>query len=459
MAIAINQSPTSPNMANNNLVFTVSSTQVAQPQFQFVVDVRDEANTLIQRVKQQPNPSSYGVFDLAQIVKFSVGPADNIWKIQEATKSTGGSTKDFKILFGEEYGTSVSSSVTLYNGITTATGSLPPAKTAKSFYTTLDGLVNPNDKVAWNWNSGSKLDEHTINDTTFNFQFGLTDFPATQSVNTADYHTLSILNGNTTGAYPTGSSLDAQDIWAMYVTEYDISGSQINETIYYNDATNGNGGPRNVSSSIWATSYTSQSQETRMIHFPAGPQNFADSGNALDPDCAYYVCTFYEQATDGFRNDNGKWGTYRFDLNTDCSVYTPVRFAWKNVYGVWDYYNYTLVSTTTSNIERQSYEQSFVNFSSTSSTVGYNKARRGDSNYYNEITKQRTVESDWLNQTDADNLREMFFSADVYIQEGTDMLPVVMTNASITEKTNPAGQKLFKYTAEYRLANDEQPRL
>jgi len=458
MAITINQDPTSPNMANNTLVFSVSSTQVAQPQFQYVAQVRNEAGTLIQTVKQQPNPTGYGVFDLSQIVKFNVGPADDVWTITSAQDNAGrGCSKDFKIYFGEEYGTSTSSSVTSYTGVGTTTGSA--AVSGSNFYTMLDGLVNPNDKVNWNWASSSKLDEHTINDTTFDFQFGLTDFPATQSVNPTDYHTLSILNGNTTGVYPTGSPTVAQDVYVMYVTEFDISGSQVNETLYYNDATNGNGGPRNVSASIWADVENNQSQDTRLIHFPAGPQNFDDAGNTLDADCAYYVCTFYKQATDGLRNDNGKWGTYRFDLNTDCEAYTPVRFAWKNVYGVWDYYNFTLVSTTTSNIERQNYEQSFVNYSTTSTTVSYDKTRRGTRNYYNDITKQRTVESDWLNQTDADNLRELFFSADVYIQDVSTFLPVVMTNANITEKTNPRGQKLFKYTAEYILANDEQPRL
>jgi hypothetical protein len=455
MAITINQDPTSPNMANNTLVFSVSSTQVAQPQFQYVADVRNEAGTLIQRVKQQPNPTGYGVFDLSQIIKFNVGPADGVWKTTVAQDNSGrGCSKDFKIYFGEEYGTSASSSVTSYTGIGVATGSA--AVSGSNYYTMLDGLVGPNDKVSWNWASSSKLDEHTINDTTFNFQFGLTDFPATQSINTTDYQTISLLNGNLTGVT---SSLVAQDVWLMEVKEYDITGSEINTEQYYNNSDLGNGGPRVSNAQIWADVDQDQNQDTRLIHFPAGPQNFADAGNTLNANTAYYVCTFYEQATDGFPNENGKWGTYRFDLNTDCEAYTPVRFAWKNKYGVWDYYSYTLVSTTTANIERQNYEQSFVNFSSTSTSVSYDKTRRGNTNYYNEINKQRTVESDWLDQTYADLLNEMFYSADVYIQEGSDFLPVVMTNASITEKTNPRGQKLFKYTAEYRLANDEQPRL
>ena len=80
-------------------------------------------------------------------------------------------------------------------------------------------------------------------------------------------------------------------------------------------------------------------------------------------------------------------------------------------------------------------------------------------NYYNEITKRHAVESDYLTQEFADNLRELFFSTNVYVQEGTLFYPVVITNANVTEKTNARSQKLFRYTAEYQYANGERPRL
>ena len=457
MAITINQQPTSPNMANNTLVFSVNSGYVAQPQFQYVCDIKDASNNLIQRIKQQPNPTGYGVFDIGQILTNNVGPADPYWKIQSAQENAGrGCGKDFKVYFGEEYGTSVSSSVVLYNGVTNATGSLPPAKSGSGYYFTLDGLVNPNDKVNWNWNSGSKYNNRLIDDATFNVQYGLTDFPATQSIRSTEYQTIAFLNGNLNG---TSSSLNAQDIWAMYVTEYDVTGSLLQTTIYYNDSNNGNGGPRTDFTQIWADVYTSQNQDTRLIHFPVGPQNFLDAGNGLEPNTAYYVCTFYEQATDGGRNDNGIYGTYRFDLTTADCGYEGTRLAWKNKYGVWDYYTFPLAESTISNIERSTYTQTFVNFSSTSSTVSYDKSRRGATQFINKVSKQRTAESDWLNQEYADLLTELFYSTDVYIQDGTDMLPIVVTNATITEKTNPRTQKTFKYTLEYKLANDEQNRL
>lgn len=455
MAITINQDPTTPNLSNGNLVFAVSSAQASQPQFQYVCDIKDANGTLIQTIKQQPNPTSYGVFDLSMILTSNLGPTDGVWTITSAQDNSGrGCSKDFKIYFGEEYGTSVSSSVTSYTGIGVTTGSA--AVSGSNWYTMLDGTLNPNDKVNWNWNSGSKYTDTFINDETFNHQYGLTDFPATQSIDPTDYHTISILNGNVNGIT---NNFNAQDIYVMEVVEYNSAGTALASASYYNNETDGNGGPRNNASQIWADVDLLQTQDTRLIHFPAGPQNFADAGNTLNASTAYYVCTFYEQATDGALNPNGKYGTYRFDINTDCTSYTPVRFAWKNKYGVWDYFSFTLAEDVASSIERKEYKQSFVNFSSTSSTVSYDKTRRGMNNYMNKVTKNKVVNSDWLTQTYADLLTELFYSTNVYIQDGTEMLPIVIKNATITEKTNPRSQKLFNYSVEYTLANDIQARL
>ena len=447
MALSIFQSPTSPNIANNNLVYTVTSSQVNQPQFQYVCDVRDDNNTLIQRIKQQPNPTGYGVFDVGQICTFNLGPADNIWTISGFAPNTA-SAADFKVLFGEEYSVSVSGSSSLYNGVT-STPNLPPAVTVGSYLYTLYGALDPNDKVNWNWNSSSFAYNELLNDNTFNRQVGLTDFPTTQSVRLEDYQTISFLNGNLFG---TGSSLNTQDIYVARITQYDSAGSQVDQSEIYNL------NPRTSSGQIWSNVWLSQSQETRLVHLGVGPQN-VDAAVTLDPDVSYYTIQIFEQATDTTINTNGKYADYRFDIVDASCSYPGVRFAWKNKYGVWDYYNFTLAESTTANINRSSYEQTFIPFNTTTTTAAYNKSRRGKTNFLNKITKARTAESDWLNQTYADLLMEMFYSADVYIQSGSVFLPVEITNASVTEKTNPRTQKLYKLTAEYRYANDTQHRL
>ena len=448
MAITINQQPTTPNLANADLLYSVSSNRSSSPQYQFVIDIKDANNTLIQRIKQQPNPSGYGVFNVGQILSTQLGPTDNVWSVTESVANTA-CGKDFKVYFGEEYGSSVSSSVTLYSGNSDVVGA--PAKTGSQYYFNLDGHLNPNDAVDWNWNSGSKYDEELTDDITFSHQNGLTSFD-TSSVYAGDYHTISFLNGNLDGVAKTGS---AQDIFSYYIKEYDSSGVLISSSLFYNTA-----GPRPFpyTGSTWVNVYTSQSQATRLVHIPCGPQNLADAGFSLDSSTSVYNLTVNAQATDGFTNDNGVFGEYRFEIG-ECSGFEPVRFAWKNEYGVWDYYNFTKATNRTSNISRESYNQTFVDFSTTSTSVSYDRARRGRTNYYNEITKNRQANSDWLSQTDADNLREMFFSTNVYVYHNSSWIPVVITDANITEKTNNLSQKTFQYSVNYNHANEVRPRI
>jgi hypothetical protein len=450
MALSLQQYPTSPNVTNNNLVYLCTSTQVTQPQFQFVVDIKDESDVLIQRVKQQPNPSSKGVFDLGNILSTQLGPTDEAWKTTtpQANTFSGG---DFNIYFGEEYGTSTSSSVTLYTGVGATVGD-PGVTIPTQINFLLDGFANPNDLVDWNWNSGSKYEEEDPgDDVTFTHQFGLTDYDV-NSVRVGDYGTISFLRGNLNGNGDNPNS--AQDVFAATYRQYDSSGALLDTDILYDTFS----GLRTLQTQFWSDVYTSQDENTRLVHYPAGPQNLEDVGVPILGDTAYYTVTFNSQATDSFVNADGVWGEYRFDITTANCGYDGVRFAYKNQYGVWDYYNFALAETTVGGVERQEYKQTFVDYSNTDNDVAYDRARRGKNNYYNKVTKQRTANTDYLTQVDADNLRELFFSTDVYVQDGTAFLPVVINNVSVTEKTNPRSQKLFRFTAEYQYANGQRSR-
>jgi len=448
MAITLSKYPTSPNLVNGYQIYSVSSNQTTQPQFQFVMDIKTNGGQLIQRIKQQTNPNNRGLFDIGRILTTQFNPTDEVWKIQNATTNTN-CAQQFKVFFGEEYGTSVSSSVTLYNGAGSAGN---PAVTGSFYYFELGGTQDPNNLENWNWQSGSKyIYTDTQDETEEEYQFGLTNFD-TSSIRDTDYHTISFLNGNFTGQADAAVTSDyAMDVYIMRVQEYNITGSLTNTMYWYNaDYGSGNGGPRTSPSQLWVDCYDSQSASTRLIHFPAGPANFLDDGNPLDPNTTYYTCDFFDQNTSGSLGSK-RWGSYTFNIENNCD-YEGTRFAWKNEYGVWDYYNFTLVQTANTDVERNSYQQSYFDFGG--STATYDKQRRGESQYYNKLTEKYTAESNWLNQSDADNLRELFYSANVYVQSGSEFLPIVITNTNVVQKKNIVGQKLFKYTAEYQYANN-----
>lgn len=204
-------------------------------------------------------------------------------------------------------------------------------------------------------------------------------------------------------------------------------------------------------------------------------------------------------STFDIRRYNIDWSNFPNHYN-NCG-YEKKQFVWVNKYGAYDYYTFTLAESITDDIERQGYKQSFLDFSTNTNTIDFDKSRRGNTQYYNKPTQRYTVESNWLTQEEADAVREMFFSTDVNVLDKTtsqyisdneylfqangqpaaasnnlklpqnlsdtnvrmfdqvQQLPIVVTNASVTEKTNPRTQKLFRYTVEFEYANDLKPRV
>ena len=460
MAITIQQFPTTPNMANNNLVYAVTSNSSSQPQFQYVVDVfYSGSSTLLQRIKQQPNPSAVGVFDIGSIINNYLG-SDNTWKTQYFATSSQASRR-FVVKFGEQYGTSLSSSVILYAGNTSGAGL--PAVTASAYHYFINGLVDPNDKINWNWDSGSYYTGSITpnpNVDDFTRQYALTNAPLTQSIQVGDYATISLINGNFNN-----STTNAQDIYAYNISIYDATGSQlVNNALVARNYIGNGGGPRQFEDDSWVTAVTTQNSSTQLLTIGTGYQNLVSAGvGALftnNPTWAYYDIGVHPPADElNFaENLSAQYAKIRYVRQGAQCGYDGVRFAWKNEFGVWDYYTFTLQNDKAFGIERANYEQTFVPFNDVN-PIPYSKERRGSINYYNKLTQVETANSDWLTQEEADWLKELFFSANVFQQVGTDFLPVVITSVNLTEKTNPRTQRNFQYQIEFQPANQKNPRV
>ena len=130
MAITILGQPTTPNVTDTKLVYSISSSNALQPQFQYVTDVK-QGGTLLTRLFTYPNPTGNGIVEVSQILADNLD-YDNDWKTTGATISDEG-FKEFTLHFSESYGTSISSSTTLYAG--------GASDTIEAFL----GTVDPND--------------------------------------------------------------------------------------------------------------------------------------------------------------------------------------------------------------------------------------------------------------------------------------------------------------------------
>jgi len=453
MAITIQQQPTSPNMANADLLYVVTSPSSSRPQYQFVCDIKDEDDNLIQRIKQQPNPSNKGVFNIGQICLTQLD-VDESWTTSVIYSVTQ-SAKEFQVKFGEEFASASFSNTVLYDGITTATSG-SPSVSGSNYYYNINGLVEPN-SGDWNFASSSYYNEITVPvSVTGSSNVGLTLSPKTLDVQSADYHTISLINGNANGI-DTGAT--AQDVYMMRVQAYDgLNGTgTLLDTLDVFNITSEGGGPRTSDANAWGSA--AQSGATRFQYWGVGPQNLADyTGSFMPAGWQSYTVTWYPQEFSSQANENYPLDQFTFNLQTgDCS-YTTARFAWKNTLGAWDYYNFTLAESDEDVVERIDYKQTFIPFSTTSNSAEYNISRRGKKGLLNKVITNKTANSDWLTQTEADWLEELFLSSEVYIQSGTSFEPVVITDTNIIHKRNPRTQKNFQYQVSYQLANAKRQR-
>jgi hypothetical protein len=453
MAITINQQPTSPGMANSDLLFSVTGNS-SQPQYQFVCDIYISGSaTRVQRIKQQPNPSGNGVFNVGQIIH-SYLESDNTWKTSKFATADE-VAKRFRVLFGEEYGTSLSSSVVVYNGIAATPGD--PAKSGSAYYYLVNGLVEPYDAINWNFPSASYYENvatPTGGGDTIQAEYALTNAPITKSVQTTEYETIALIHGNFND-----SDTVAQDVYGVEVLQYDSTNTQISSSIIHNLLSNG-GGPRDSTNDEWGDAgiYNAQTSGSQLLTIGVGPLNLSDAGVPLLSSCAYYTVKAFMQESAGTDDLTNYFSFRRYNIEGPACGYDGVRFAWKNEFGVWDYYTFTLQSDSAFNIQRNQYDQTFVDYSTVSTTVAYNRERRGSKQFYNGLDQTQTANSNWLNQAESDWLRELFFSADVYQQIGLNFFPIVITSANVVEKTNPRTQTTFQYQLEFKPANQLRPR-
>ena len=454
MAITIQQQPTSPNMANNDLLFVLTSNQITQPQFQYVADIYlSGSSTLIQRIKQQPNPSGKAVFNIGQILTYQLD-SDKVWKtIGFSTSSFA--NKLFQVRFGESYASSSFATSSYYDGIQNLTPALP-AKVGDDFYTITDGLVDYPDAVNFNFNSGSYYTAETASVyNTFSYQHTLSNAPLTQSIQDGEYFTLSLYNGN---MMTPPSDVVAQDIYYVQIRYYNAAGGVLGTDSLTNKISNG-GGPRTNDNDLWSAVAGQQTPGTRLIHIGLGPQNLTDVGFTLPATWAYYTVEIFGQGDDGLENNDGIWANLRFDKDTAFCGYDGVRFAWKNEFGVWDYYNFKLQSDATDSIQRINYEHTFVPYNTQTNAAIYNTSRRGTTSLVNKVNRVQTANSDWLTQAEADWLRELFFSTNVYIQNGSTFEPITLLNSSVVERTNVRTQRTFQYQVTFEQSNNKRNRV
>ena len=367
MAYTIKSQPTTPNCTYTDLVYNVSSSNAGNPQFNYIMDVYESGSaTRLARIRQFPNPSLEAVFDPSRIFNDNLEYYTNFGSANYDPTGTG-HVKTFNVEFGEEYGTSPSSSITVY------------ANQANDLIEVFPCQIDPNNGQGYNYpDSGSSV--------------FLTDRPSGVKEYVGAQYRIPFYNGD-------------NSIVSMYG---DVDGG--------------------------------------------GSTLLGVSGNSFLSQGVYVNPTDGQTLTFTY---NGVANSRTFQDACDYPVYN---FMFINKYGMWENFSTALPVRGNVSLDKQNYEQTFVNYAGTGA---YDIERRGETNYSTGITENLTISTDWLSKEAAQWITQLIESDSVFVAvspNNTVFKPIVITNASYVQNTGRKDQKTFMYDITFRYSNQRPGR-
>tara|TARA_R110002012_G_scaffold4652_1_gene21338 strand:+ start:288 stop:1715 length:1428 start_codon:yes stop_codon:yes gene_type:complete len=262
----------------------------------------------------------------------------------------------------------------------------------------------------------------------------LTNAPQTQYANSGDYGTL---------AYFSASSTSAQDVRNMVITYYDDAGTISSADTVANTMFTGGNLP--FSSAI-------DKRITFFGCFPANLENWsANYAAAVTAGLTYY--TISAQDASGDRSIR----TMTIRLNCpDLKNFEPIRLAWLNQFGAWDYYTFTKKSIRTTSTQGTTYTQLAGTWND--SRYKLRSYRGGKKSFRVNATEKIRVNTDFVSEDFNVMFEELINSPEVYLLDNfqTDggfsslnnyVTPVRITTSNFTTKTS-ANDNLIQYTFE-----------
>lgn len=437
MAVQLLVSASTPNLAFNYLPFLVtgsaSATNYTNNQYKFILDIYESGSSVsIARIKQPPNRNFCAVFNPADVFQ-EYAFFDPVWEEPESVLSTG-SMKNYTLQFGEQYGTSPSSSITVYpDQVTYDIAVIPGLNNANDGKIGLSpGEVPLESEVLTNMPTNTDGTGNTVPDD---------DWENIQYLELDDYMTLSSLH--------TGS---VQEVLIAV--------------------------KNNESSTLYSVQHTFQSSSNpfEMHHVGVGPKNLtsipttvgASMSIALNNPSASWVNISFDQA--GTPQDiryriHPNYGSLP-QSNTDrnptlynkpirCAEKT--RFAWINEYGVYDYYSVYAPLRKSTEIEKEQITESRINYwmdgNPFAEVILEKKEGRGLTDVYKKYKDIYQISTQYIPEVTANWIKFMFFSPSVFIQTDNGFVPIIITNNNYRANTDQASNKLFQYDIQFVYAN------
>ena len=436
MPVTLHLSASTPNVAFTYMQFIVSGStsgsNYTENQYKFIMDVYESGSSnYIARLKQPPNKGYSAVFNPADVFQENV-EFDPVWEITGSVVSTG-SLKNYVLQFGEQYGTSPSSSITAYpNQVTYEMAIIP-------------GVDNSNDFGIGIFDFQIPLESEVLTDMP-----SATDGTGTR-VSGGDWENITYLELDD---YMTLSTIHTGSVEEARIIVSDNEGTDLAGI---------------------TTNFPTGTLPFTVNHFGCGPKNIIERGDALSTaiqnvSASYVTVVFDVQGTGqdiqyrlspnyGSLPQSGAGGLNKSTFNKPDQCGEKTRFAWINRYGVYDYYSVYNPVRKRTEIEKEQITESRINYWLNPTTVGnlnigsQKKEGRGLTDLYKKYKDIYQISTTYLPEVKANWMKFMFFSPSVYIQTDNGFVPIIITNNQYKVNTTQASNKLFQYDIEFVYAN------
>ena len=394
--MTITQYPSKFSPAYNELVYVVQSSNISQPNYKYICDIyAADGSTRLARIKRIPQPDGYGLFDLHRILENYLS-----YDIEASTSgftTNGKSYYGYIVKFGEEYGSDPSGPVQYLALITDSKRYIFNAIFDFPDYITYS-------QVDWLIASGSQK------------KF-LTNAPLTQSVRPGTNAWLHFMT-------------DTNVIAKMVLKTYDHSGTLLNTYSLTNPG---------MDMSV---------DGNRFLRVPSGPNN---AGTAFSTVLNSSIGSYTLYLEDSGINIISETVTYR--INTQITKYTWMRLHFLNKMGGFDSFDFRQLSRNTIDITRNNYKK----YTGTESggSWGYVSDERGYSQYDTVVKGKVLINSDWITDSEASWLEELFTSPAVFLEQPDNSLIAINIETNSYEIQKKNNDKVINIQVAFSYAYDQ----
>lgn len=397
MSISINQAPSDIQPAQSPIVFSVYesiTSYVTSSEFQYTADLYvwdgtlNDSSSYIYQARKYPNQANYGIFDFSRMINST---------LTDLSATNGSNIKYYKAVFGWQYA----------SGSTYVTSSIVESSVYKAY-------------------DGYAVFPDAINDSLYSQSLYypiMTDAGVvTQSVTLTDKSSV--------GSYLKGLSLwvgqSNQSLPAKVICSASYANGTVSSSIAYLTVTGSTNTtlqvqhlPSSPGDSTWSTYWPTTTNLTSYKFLVYNPSNTLMTTINYVVDCAYY--------------------------------YEPVRIAYKNRYGQFDFINFYKRHNNTFNTEQRLYQPQLGTWNS--STLTYNQYQTKQQRYIVDATEVLEANTNWLSDGYNELMKQMMVSDEIYwlYDQTNDLVkPLTIQTNSLQFKTG-VNNKLIQYTITFDI--------